>query len=915
MYRTMLTDVQRLQAEQYTTSQQVSTNRKVNLPSDSDYAVTILRSKVSLNEVDQYKVNLEASNSWMTASESAMQSIVDRLTRAQALAEQMSTGTYQSDQQSAAAAEVSNIIDQIISLANTSANGSYIFSGTRNSTPAITDKLVTPDPAALRSDGPSSHNTQASVYSSGGNSYLRLARQTGGAANTLALSPLSTLGTGLGLNFSAANFTQDQAASDTPLQGDIYTSNQALTAPTDLVSNRLGETLVWTGEGVTQTYVTTAKVSFGGAPLAGDTVTIGADVYTFAGPLPADATEAANWLAEQINGNAAAGYHAEANGGSVTLHAEGGGMYNVTSAGAAITTDDDTSLQEVVNTVNAGTRATGAIDLTALAAGDTVTVGGFTFTQGTDFTDAASLAAAINGTLASVTASTNNGNGVFLSARQAGDSGNLITLASTGGVVVSGGTLDGGLDGADNTGSLMGSGESTLRLSTTVLGEVTAVDAASGAVTMKLSWYDDNGQYQSTTATIPAGEGSAVSVGGLGGLKLYRDDKVYKLGAVFALDLIHYQGDDHEIAVNFSNGTRMAYNWTARQVLGDPASVNLDGGTATAQRQPLSTGNLQMSGVYSGLMSRDLTFDVIDGGQVPGDNVTFQVTWTDDQGLAHTKQVTASGAGSGNVLALPVFGDTSRISIDGDNATATPVPPNAGTGGVHITGTYQGSYSRDFSYTVTDGGQLPGDSVTIRATWTDEQGQAHSEDVSLSASGKDGAVEIPGSAGVKVYLDGGTYAAGDTYTYNLRLNPPHAGEAIYFNLDNGVFVAGDSFHYSIDKQPLSVLDTLKNWQYQLGNGAPEAAQTQSQRTLEAMKQSLNTIMDYIADSGTRQNRITVRENVLEEHVTYNSKNLEDLQDVDLTQAFMDLRAQQTAYDASLKVISVMSQMFLPNYMG
>jgi len=53
-------------------------------------------------------------------------------------------------------------------------------------------------------------------------------------------------------------------------------------------------------------------------------------------------------------------------------------------------------------------------------------------------------------------------------------------------------------------------------------------------------------------------------------------------------------------------------------------------------------------------------------------------------------------------------------------------------------------------------------------------------------------------------------------------------------------------------------------------------------------------MDHIADSGTRQNRITVRENVLDEHITYHNKNLEDLQDVDLTQAFLDLNAQQTA---------------------
>jgi len=141
-----------------------------------------------------------------------MQVIVDRLTRA--VAEQMSTGTYQADQQ-AAAAEISNIIDQIISLANTSLNGSYIFGGTRNNLPAILDQLVATDPATLRQDGASSYNTQASVYN---NVYLcAWPARTAAAASTITLPPLSTLGAGgLGLDFTSANVTQNQVASSNP---------------------------------------------------------------------------------------------------------------------------------------------------------------------------------------------------------------------------------------------------------------------------------------------------------------------------------------------------------------------------------------------------------------------------------------------------------------------------------------------------------------------------------------------------------------------------------------------------------------------------------------------------------------------------------------------------------------------------
>ena len=933
MYRTMLTDVMRLQAEQFATSQQVSTNRKVNAPSESDYAVTILRSRLSLNEVDQYKVNLEASNSWMTASESAMQSIVDRLTRASAVAEQMSTGTYQSDQQAAASAEVANIIDQIISLANTAMNGSYIFGGTRNDVPAVLNTLTAPDPATLASDGASSHSTEASIYHDAisGSYFLRVGRQTGGTTSTITLSPLSTLGSGLGLDFTSANFTQTQIASSNPVQPDIYTSNEALTGAGDLVSSRIGETLAWTGAGAPQTYVTQGKVTFTG-DANGETVTVdGADVYNLTAT---DAASSAANLVDQINAAGLDYYAYTVQDGSnwevyISDKTPGATFHTVTGMNTANkTVDGDTTLQEMVNQINSGEKATGVLHIAAApVAASIVTVGGANADWTTILTGvvpapatpaeyAAALVSWINANnqdvTASYTANPAGGASVQVTARNVGVAGNAIALASTdANVTASAAALLGGLDGADTTGKLMGAGESTLRLDTTVRGEVLAVDPVSGAVSMRLSWYDDAGQYQTTDATIPEGEGSAVTITQLGGLQLYRDDKVYKVGAVFDLELTHYQGDDGSINVNFSNGTRMAYNWTAHQLLGDSASVNLDGGAATANRQPGSTGNLTMSGVYRGLMSRDLTFDVVDAGQVPGDDVTFRVTWSDDQGLAHDKLLTVSGAGADNMVALPVFGDTPRIELDGDQATAGGA--NVGTGGVHITGTYQGFHSRDFSYTVVDGGQLPSDPVTIRATWTDDQGQSHSEDLTFAAGGADNAQELPGSEGVKIYLDPsttGNYAAGDTYDYSLSLNPAHAGEAIYFHLDNGAFQVGDSFHYGIDKNPLSVLDTLKEWQYQLANGDAEAAQTQSQRTLEAIKKALNTMMDYIADSGTRQNRVTVRGNVLEDHETYSSKNLQDLQDVDLTQAFMDLRAQQTAYDASLKVISEMSKLFL-----
>ena len=138
------------------------------------------------------------------------------------------------------------------------------------------------------------------------------------------------------------------------------------------------------------------------------------------------------------------------------------------------------------------------------------------------------------------------------------------------------------------------------------------------------------------------------------------------------------------------------------------------------------------------------------------------------------------------------------------------------------------------------------------------------------------------------------------------------GEGVFFHIDNGSFQQGDSFYYKIDKEPLHVIDSLKQWHEELLNGSQEEGQTASQRTLAAIEQFTKSIMDQVSGAGTRQSRIEVRNTVLTENKLYASQNLETFQDVDVTEAFLELRNQQTAYSAALKSISIMSYMSLVN---
>ncbi|MGD8563408.1 MAG: flagellin [Desulfarculaceae bacterium] len=949
LIRTIVRDVFLMHYDQVQTEKSISTNKIVNLPSDSPgFAATILDSRRALREIVQYNANLDAATSWLTASESAMDSMVERLNRARVVAEQMATGTYQSEEHESASAEIQNIIEQIITLANSRIEGSYIFGGTRTELPPINSLLVADNFASLAQDSGPGHGTLASIFEDpplSGNYFFQMARDTTGAGATLVINPnnaLNTLGDGLaGVDFDAANWTITQAALTNPPQGMILTNNSNLTGPADLVSNRVGETLYWTGDSTVgeQIFRTKGSVTFTAG--AGGAATV--RVSEVAGPGFTDfvvngatAAESAQDLAEQINASGN-DYYAWTEGTTVNIMARNGAAdtYTISEPGApsgVFTFSNDTTLQDMTDAFNNGTQATGMVHLVDGAANlpaatDTVTLGNFTWTWGEiapgldptvnnadDY--ALALESFINAnsdqfTAVRTTTATSNDASVIITARAPGMAGN-VPLTATGGVLTSG-ELVGGMDGTDTDtpGHLFGSGTSNLRLNTLIKAEVIEVDSGTGAVTMRLRWFDDDNLPQTKDVVLgAAGEDNSVAVPELGDISLYRDDMDFHVGAVFNLDLTHYQGNEEDIALNFSQGTRMTYNWNARQLLGEglrldlrDESVSRTGGTGA--------GSVYLDGIFQGLQPRDITFDVVNGGTLPGgDGVTFRVTWTDDSGNEHVEELNIRGTGRNNGVVLPLMGTSPKVDLNGVSTAAGLA--NTGTGSITLSGTYTGLTPRDLNFEVINPGTAPDDNITVRATWVDDQGAQHQEDLVLQGTGADNAVELPGGDGISFYLEPGDYDLGDTFSHSFQMYPDNAGEGIFFYVDNQNFDVGDSFRYEIEKEPVHVLDTLIQWQYMLENGTLEESQTFSQRALEALDEALQSLTEYVAEAGTRQTRIEVRTSVLEEQNLYASDILEDLQEVDLVEAFMDLQAQQTAYSAALKVISVVTDMTLVN---
>jgi flagellar hook protein FlgE len=238
-----------------------------------------------------------------------------------------------------------------------------------------------------------------------------------------------------------------------PAYGDMYTSAGTVSATTSNVSDRLGETLTFTGDGNAQAVRTTATVTFGGATSINDYVDIGGTRYTYTAALGAAA--AGTWLAEQINSTAASGFYAMDDGaGVVTLYSESS-AYDVTASGTNITVDDDTTLAQEISTINNGRTATGSmyVNIAGLVSGaSTVTVAGTTFTYNAgvpganEFNSVAGLQTLIDG-LASVSATT-TGNNIYITAAAVGTAGNSIAMSTNDAtdVVLSSSTLVNGLD-------------------------------------------------------------------------------------------------------------------------------------------------------------------------------------------------------------------------------------------------------------------------------------------------------------------------------------------------------------------------------------------------------------------------------------------------------------------------------------
>jgi flagellar hook-associated protein 3 FlgL len=118
----------------------VSTGKRINNLSDDPVGLTqALNVRSAISNLEQMQRNISRGNSWLASSESALTHVEDIISDTKALCVQMASATTGSAQRLSAAGTVQNMLDEIISLANTNVAGSYIFSGSKTDTTPFSD--------------------------------------------------------------------------------------------------------------------------------------------------------------------------------------------------------------------------------------------------------------------------------------------------------------------------------------------------------------------------------------------------------------------------------------------------------------------------------------------------------------------------------------------------------------------------------------------------------------------------------------------------------------------------------------------------------------------------------------------------------------------------------------------------------
>jgi flagellar hook-associated protein 3 FlgL len=141
----MIAAMQTAQQNAQNAANEVSTGRRVNNPGDDPAAVAALVLNDAQSSQDaQFQTNISDLQAKFQVADSVMSSVSTLLTSAISLGTQGATGTLTDANRQSIAAQVAGLQKQLLSLANTSYQGTYVFSGTDVTTQPFSEDSSAP---------------------------------------------------------------------------------------------------------------------------------------------------------------------------------------------------------------------------------------------------------------------------------------------------------------------------------------------------------------------------------------------------------------------------------------------------------------------------------------------------------------------------------------------------------------------------------------------------------------------------------------------------------------------------------------------------------------------------------------------------------------------------------------------------
>jgi len=139
MVPNMLAAIQQSEVSLQTALQQVATGKSVNVPSDNPAAAAdMVQNTIETKDVDQYTQNVSSVLTTVQTADSALSSVVSSLTQAVSLGTEGANGTNSTANLQSLAEQVQGIMSSVVSQANLSYQGSYLFGGTATTTAPYT---------------------------------------------------------------------------------------------------------------------------------------------------------------------------------------------------------------------------------------------------------------------------------------------------------------------------------------------------------------------------------------------------------------------------------------------------------------------------------------------------------------------------------------------------------------------------------------------------------------------------------------------------------------------------------------------------------------------------------------------------------------------------------------------------------